>query len=179
MLKYCCRECEKVLGRTKCENLCPDTWEIRKNINKLPANRCTICNYQGCNDFRPFKEDISDYWIVNEKVKNMKIPKTAKKAIENSKLMYELIYQEKLIDKEIEITHTFPSRINTQILKFWKALDGDTQFLIQELYAIDKASKKVLTIDEFKNEQRYFLTSLILHSSIVDKSKFQNLIKKS
>lgn len=108
----------------------------------------------------------------------MKIPKTAKKAIENSKLMYELIYQEKLIDKEIEITNSFPSRINAQILKFWKALDGDTQFLIQELYAIDKASKKVLTIDEFKNEQRYFLTSLILHASIVDKSKIQNLIKK-
>lgn len=103
----------------------------------------------------------------------MKVPKKVEKVLGNSKLMYELIYQEKLIDKECEITHSFPSRVNAQILKYWKNLHGDVNYLINELYAIDKANKINLSLDEFKNNQRYFLTSLILHEQIVNKDKLR------
>lgn len=58
MLKYCCRECEEVLrlSHNKCQNQCPKTWDKRGNVNKLYIDRCSICDYQGCDNFRPFKE---------------------------------------------------------------------------------------------------------------------------
>lgn len=59
-IKYCCRECEYVFSLKKCENLCPNTWEIKQyldiQINKLPCIRCNICNFKGCNNFKPFNE---------------------------------------------------------------------------------------------------------------------------
>lgn len=53
---YCCRECEIVLSPTKCKNQCPKTWVIKGNVNKLFATRCIDCDYEGCNNFIPFRE---------------------------------------------------------------------------------------------------------------------------
>lgn len=102
----------------------------------------------------------------------MKIPKTAKKAIENSKLMYELIYQEKLIDEQIKL-NIFPSTINSKILMYWKAITNDTDWIINELSIYDKVENKMISIDMFKEKQRYFLTSLILHDKIVNNQKMK------
>jgi hypothetical protein len=97
----------------------------------------------------------------------------AKKIIKNSMLMYELVNQE----YEIDITYSklkfgYPSTINSCVIKAWKNLDGDVEFLTNELNAIDKCNPP-LNLDTLKNNNRYFLTSLLLHNSIVNKEKLK------
>jgi hypothetical protein len=59
-LKYCCRECDKILNLNRCENICPSAVMIKDygvfTVHYLFATRCKECDFNGCNDFRPIKE---------------------------------------------------------------------------------------------------------------------------